>query len=92
MTIPRRSSYWTAEEDRRLRILWDAEWSALAIAVTISRSRSAVCARARRLGLKARPAPIPQRICPEKVHAFRVRQREIEAGKEAARALIARAA
>jgi hypothetical protein len=89
MAILPRSAYWTAEEDRRLRILWDAEWSTLAIAVTLNRSRSGVCGRARRLNLAPRPSPIPQRIDPDKVAQFR---REVQAGNDAAREAIARAA
>ena len=92
MAINPRSEYWTAEEDRRLRILWEAGWSTLQIAVTIGRSKSAVCGRARRLELPKRGTPIPQKICPDKVHAFRIRQREIDAANKAAREEIARAA
>ena len=87
--MPKRETLWTAEEDRQLRILWDAGWSTLAIAVTIHRSRSAVCARARRIDLAPRPSPIPQYICPEKVARFR---REVMAGNDAAREAIERAA
>lgn len=92
MAINNRTDFWTKEEDRRLRILWEAEWSTLQIAVTIGRSKNAVCARARRLDLPKRGTPIPQKICPDKVHAFRIRQREIDAANQAAREEIARAA
>lgn len=89
MAILPKTQPWSPEEDRRLRILWQAEWSTLAIAVTLGRSKNAVCARARRIDLPLRPSPIPVRICPEKVAAFR---REIEAGKALAREEIERAA
>lgn len=53
-----RAPAWTAEEDRQLAILWQAEWSTLSIAVTIGRSKNAICARARRIGLPERESPI----------------------------------
>lgn len=83
---------WTAEEDRRLRILWEAEWPVLQIAVTLERSKGSITGRVHRLALAKRPSPIPQRVCPDQVHAFRTRQRELAAGLEAARHELARAA
>lgn len=51
--------YWSKEEDRRLRILWEAGWTANAIAQDIGRSRNAVLGRRFRLGLPERESPIP---------------------------------
>lgn len=87
-----RPAPWTAEEDRRLRILWNAEWPTLHIALTIGRSKNAICGRARRLELTMRGTPIPSRVCPEEIHAMRVRLQEIDAGIEAARQALLRAA
>ena len=84
-----RAPAWTAEEDRQLAILWKAEWSTLSIAVTIGRSKNAICARARRIGLPERESPIASVICPNNIARFR---REVQAGNDAARQAIARAA
>lgn len=84
-----RSPRWTAEEDRRLGILWNAGWPTIQIAVTLGRSKNAVCGRRRRLGLPERGSPIPAAVCPDKVFRFR---REVAAGMEAAREELARAA
>lgn len=84
-----RSIHWTAEEDRQLRILWCAGWSTLAIGATIGRGKNAVCGRRKRLGLPERDCPIPVKLCANKVFRFR---REVEAGNDAAREAIARAA
>lgn len=85
---PRRP-YWTAAEDDRLRILWQAGWSTLAIGIALERGKNAICGRARRLNLPMRESPIPTIICPDKIARFR---REVEAGNDAAREAIARAA
>lgn len=90
MSLAPRAPYWSAEEDRRLSILWDAKWSVNSIASQLpGRSRNAVTGRVLRLGLTPRPSPIPVVLCPAKIAKFR---RECEAGNDAARDAIARAA
>ncbi len=55
----KRRPYWTAEEDRRLAILWAAGWSTASIGADIGRGKNAVCGRRQRLGLPERGCPIP---------------------------------
>lgn len=82
-----RPSYWAAEEDRQLRILWAAGWSVNAIASQLSgRSRNAITGRVFRLGLTPRPSPIPAKP------VSLARRRQVEAGLTAAREAIGRAA
>lgn len=88
MLNPRRP-YWTAEEDRRLGILWEAGWSVNAIATTIGRSRGAVTGRRYRLGLAERECPIPFKRDGSKDER---RAAEIRAANDAARREIARCA
>lgn len=89
VSFNKKTPSWTAEEDRRLRILWLAGWSTLSIGIDIGRGKNAVCGRARRIELPLRENPVPQNICPDKADRFR---REIEAGYDAGRRAIARAA
>lgn len=85
--ISPRAPYWTADEDRQLRILWRADWSVNSIASRLpGRSRNGVTGRVFRLGLDPRPSPIPCEL------VSLVRRRELALGGEAARDAIARAA
>ena len=49
---------WTAEDDARLRALWDAGHTLLQIGVRMGRSKNSVVGRAHRLRLTPRPSPI----------------------------------
>jgi len=51
-------SAWTAEDDARLRALWDAGHSLIQIGVRMGRSKNSVVGRAHRLRLAPRPSPI----------------------------------
>lgn len=92
MAIIKKQPLWTKQEDDRLRILWEAEWPTLQIAAALKRSKSAITGRVHRIGLPKRKSPIPVKVCPDQVHAMRVRMRQLEAGIEAAREELARAA
>lgn len=84
--IVNRQKEWTSEEEYRLRILWEAEWSVNAIASTLGRSRGSITGKAARIGLSRNDkAPFPHKVNPN-------RFRETQAGLEAAREELARAA
>ncbi len=80
---------WTEEEDRKLRILWDAGWSTVAIGTVLERGKNAICARARRINLPMRGSPIPTQYCPDALYQY---QRQLRAAEEEARQQIAKAA
>lgn len=85
----KRAPYWSEEEDRRLRILWDAGWSTIAIGTVLGRGKNAICSRARRINLPMRGSPIPTEYCPNALYQY---QRQVRAAETAAREELARAA
>lgn len=87
-----RQKAWTPQEDAWLRLFWKDNWPTLQIGIALERSKNSVIGRAYRLDLPRRPAIIAERICPAQVASFQRWQREIEAGNDAAREELARAA
>lgn len=87
-----RQKAWTPQEDAWLRLFWKENWPTLQIGIALERSKNSVIGRAYRLDLPRRAAIIPEQICPEQVAAFQQWQRQMDAGHEAARFELARAA
>lgn len=65
---------WTAEEDARLRDLWNGGHTCSEIGALMGRTKSAIIGRAHRQSLPKRASPI--KIAAPRDHAFEARQRE----------------
>lgn len=72
MITHNRVKIWKAEDDRRLRLLWDAGWSTMSIGADIGRTKNSICGRARRLNLAMRGSPIPVRFAASRNRATAV--------------------
>jgi GcrA cell cycle regulator len=55
---------WSDEENAELTRLWDTGLSSVKIAKIMGKTKNAVCGKVNRLGLPARPSPIPGRKPP----------------------------
>ncbi len=58
----REQTPWTPEEDARLREMWKAGATMTAIGAALKRPKNSIAGRRGRLGLDARPSPIPAHV------------------------------